>query len=317
MKHSLSITLLLLALFLLTQIVGISTIAHYIGLTTDSEGNKRIVHADTILGEQPQIENKSYSAIPIIITVLLGTALLLLLIKLRLGKVWKLWFFLAVWITLTITLEVFIAQAMAIALALVLALLKIYRPNVFIHNLTEIFIYTGIAIIILPFLNLLSASILLIIISLYDMIAVWKSRHMIALATFQTESNLFAGLYIPYGKGEKRRKATNSAGIAKGAVPEEKAGKKASGSAASNAILGGGDLAFPLVFSAAVLEHLVLLGAAVTAAFTHALLITAGAAIALFLLFLRGQKGKFYPAMPFISLGCFAGLAAIYLIRMI
>ena len=129
MKHSLSITLLLLALFLLTQIVGISTIAHYIGLTTDSEGNKRIVHADTILGEQPQIENKSYSAIPIIITVLLGTALLLLLIKLRLGKVWKLWFFLAVWITLTITLEVFIAQAMAIALALDLALLKIYRSE--------------------------------------------------------------------------------------------------------------------------------------------------------------------------------------------
>ena len=46
-------------------------------------------------------------------------------------------------------------------------------------------------------MNIFSASILLVLISLYDMYAVWKSRHMVAMAKFQSSSNLFAGISIP------------------------------------------------------------------------------------------------------------------------
>jgi presenilin-like A22 family membrane protease len=39
-----------------------------------------------------------------------------------------------------------------------------------------------------------------------------------------------------------------------------------------------------------------------------ALITVAGSTLALFLLFYYSQKGKFYPAMPFISAGSIAGL---------
>jgi len=45
------------------------------------------------------------------------------------------------------------------------------------------------------------------------------------------------------------------------------------------------------------------------------LIISVGATIALSLLFYFSEKGKFYPAMPFISMGCFAALLIAAAIR--
>ena len=47
-------------------------------------------------------------------------------------------------------------------------------------------------------LTLKQASILLVLISIYDMIAVWKSKHMITLAKFQLDTKSFAGLAMNY-----------------------------------------------------------------------------------------------------------------------
>ena len=41
---------------------------------------------------------------------------------------------------------------------------------------------------------------LLALISVYDVIAVFKSKHMVSMANFQTESKVFAGLAVPRGK---------------------------------------------------------------------------------------------------------------------
>jgi len=40
------------------------------------------------------------------------------------------------------------------------------------------------------------------------------------------------------------------------------------------------------------------------------------AALALFYLFYTADKKKFYPAMPYVSAGCFIALALIYLIQL-
>ena len=42
--------------------------------------------------------------------------------------------------------------------------------------------------------------------------------------------------------------------------------------------------------------------------------ITLGAGLGLLLLFLYSKKDTFYPAMPFISMGCFAGWGLILII---
>ncbi|GAG21233.1 unnamed protein product, partial [marine sediment metagenome] len=111
-----------------------------------------------------------------------------------------------------------------------------------------------------------SISILLVIIAIYDAIAVWKTKHMIKLAKFQSKLKVFAGLLIPYGK----RRA---------------------------AILGGGDIGFPLLFAAVALRTL---GA-------RALVIPVVVGVSLLLLLIYGDKNKFYPAMPYLGAGCFIG----------
>ena len=63
--------------------------------------------------------------------------------------------------------------------------------------------------------------------------SIWKTKHMIGLAKFQTEVKTFAGLLIPYGKG--------------------KAG-----------ILGGGDIGFTLMFSGVILKNFGFLEAIIT-----------------------------------------------------
>ena len=87
---------------------------------------------------------------------------------------------------------------MTLLIAALLAYFKVFRNQIFIHNLTEIFIYGGLEALLVPLFNVLAITISLLLFALYDMYAVWKSKHMIAMAKFQTEQKVFAGLYIPY-----------------------------------------------------------------------------------------------------------------------
>ena len=73
-----------------------------------------------------------------------------------------------------------------------------------------------------------------------------------------------------------------------------------------SAVLGGGDVAFPLLFSGVVMKT--------TGSYVFPLIITLTTAIALGLLLTYSEKGKFYPAMPFISAGCFVGYLVCMLI---
>ncbi len=315
MKHTLKVTFILILLFFVTQTVGLITVNKYINIETLADGTRNIIHADTIAGPQPEIpqEEKSYTFVIITILILLGTGLLFILIKFRMGKIWKMWFFFAIAMTLIISFNVYVTRWIAITIGIVLAIIRIFRPNIIIHNFTEIFVYTGITILLLPLLNLFSGIFLLVSISVYDMIAVWKSKHMIKLAKFQLESKSFAGLSINYHdkayaiNKSHFKKEGKKIGIKKGKIQQE--------SKPSTAILGGGDIAFPLLFSATVMEQLIITeGLPKLNSLLLSFFITAGAGVALSLLLFYSKKDKFYPAMPFISTGCLVGYAAILLV---
>jgi hypothetical protein len=74
-----------------------------------------------------------------------------------------------------------------------------------------------------------------------------------------------------------------------------------------SAILGGGDIAFPLLFAGSVMEELIISGFTREMAYFRTLLVPLFAGAALYLLFVKSEKGKFYPAMPFITVGCLIG----------
>ncbi|MBW2997869.1 hypothetical protein KY349_06020 [Candidatus Woesearchaeota archaeon] len=292
MKHSLTITLILVGIFFLSQIVGLSIINQYVAEKVVNETTGEVInvtYSELPLNlERPEVE-ESQSYLFILAAVLIGTALVLLLIKFRGFRLWKLWFFFAVSLCLTIAFAAFIQAFIALGLAVVVALLKIYRPSVIIHNVSEIFVYGGLAAIFVPIMNLFAIVLLLLLISVYDMIAVWKSKHMVKMAKFQTESKVFAGLSIPYKIPKKVKKP----------------GKGMKKEMIKSAILGGGDVGFPLLFAGVLMKSF---------GFLKVLVVPVVVTIGLFLLLYFAKKDRFYPAMPFITAACFVGYGVLLLI---
>ena len=300
MKHPINPTILILIFFVLSQITGLGLLAADITTVVDEvTGQTTVEYSETIGGPRPQTTGAGSFAF-LALGVGIGTALLLVLVKFRLHRFWKLWYFVAVWMAMAIAIGAITPVYVAVGAALLLAALKIFRSNMLIHNITEVLVYTGIAFLIVPIFDVFWVSVLLVVIAIYDAIAVWKSKHMISLAQFQTESKLFAGLQIPYSDQATTKTVTKK--------PTEK--KKR----VNTAILGGGDIAFPLLFSGAVLQWTVGLGYSSAQAFLLTLIITATTTISLAALFWAAKKDHFYPAMPPLAAGCFAGLAIVALI---
>ncbi len=304
MKHNIQVTAILVIAFLLIQFFGLFAISENTTVSVSPAGNVTVDYEDTVAGQRPDIQGW-VSLAYILFGVLVGTVLILLFVRLGQFRLWKVMYFIAIWLASAITMGVFIWATVAVVLAFILAVLELYRTNIFLHNLTELFIYPGIALLFVPLLDVQWAAALLLAISVYDMFAVWKSKHMVTLAKFQTKSRAFAGFVIPYGNIGGLR------GI-RSRIPHD-LGK---GGDVKTAILGGGDIAFPLLFAGVVMRWLIEANGLVKwTAMLQSSIISVFAAIALLLLFIKAGKDKFYPAMPFISAGCFAGLAVIWAVN--
>mgnify|MGYP001619741555 FL=1 len=84
------------------------------------------------------------------------------------------------------------------------------------------------------------------------------------------------------------------------------------------AILGGGDVIFPIITAGVVMNAGIMrlpLGLhSFIGNLYSALFVTLGATLGLGYLFIKSEKKKFYPAMPFITVGILIGLILSYLI---
>lgn len=266
MKHNIKVTIILIILFLLTQLVGL-------WVSTNYSGKEEIVLGITT----PKVEQPSTSFLPVFVLIILATVLGLILARFQLSTLWRFWFLFTIWLTLVISFNSFLGKYESIIIATIFSLLRVFKNNTVIHNFTEIFIYGAIATLFTPIFNITSIIILLLLISVYDFIAVRKTKHMIKLAKFEGSLKVFAGLLIPYKKGM--------------------------------AILGGGDIGFPLLFASVVMRTLNL---GLTDFRTY--IIPLFAAISLTLLFIYGDKKKYYPAMPYITAGSLVGYAIVALL---
>ena len=305
MKHNIQITLILIGMFLLTQLIGLAVVHAYTPQIQQVEINGTIqnITKNPIPYNLDTPETKPQeSLISIIVAFAIAIAFVFLLIKFKAKTFIRLWFFFVVTLVLGITLNALIfqfsfpyASLIALAIALPLAIYKIFKRNLIVHNATELLIYPGIAVVFIPLLNIWTIVILLILISLYDAWAVWHSGFMQKMANFQiNELKIFGGFFVPYlSKGQR----------AKIKAARQKASKKDKKIKVNLAILGGGDVVFPIITAGVVLRSIGLL---------PALIVIATATLSLGLLFLYSQKGKFYPAMPFITAGLLTGIIIAY-----
>ena len=256
MKYSLPTLIILISLFLFIQIIGLAVNSVYM--------TSRLPY-----GMQPLKMNGSAAPLFFIGAILAVSVLFLIMKKFKFERIMKAWFFLAFISCVAITLSAFINPFVAILIALLIGGIKFKNKSNYIHNFGEILVYGGAVALFAPALTFWTSVLLLGIISIYDYLAVFVTKHMVQLANIQKNLEIFSGLIVAY-KGEY-------------------------------ALLGGGDIAFTLIFATVVLKQF---------GVVPALFSIYGATTAIILLAIIGKRKKYYPAMPFITAGSLSGFLA-------
>ena len=294
MKHNVKITAILLIMFILTQFIGLYVVNYY------SAEDKTLPYG--LETPQPEQQSEFYIIFSqILLAFIIAVLLLFFLTKFKVEFLLKIWFFVVVMIALGISFNTFLPKfkyvsILALVLALIFAIFKIYKRNILVHNFTELLVYPGIAAVFVPILNVPTVIIFLVLISIYDAWAVWHSGIMQKMAKYQIDKlHIFSGFFIPYVSKKVRAKL-------KKLKKSERKNKKIK---VNVAILGGGDVIFPIITAGIMLAAIGL---------WSALLVILGATLGLSYLFFFAEKKKFYPAMPFISAGILVGIGLSYLI---
>ena len=307
MKHNLKISLIILGMFLITQLIGLFIINFYI-----QTGNSLPYGFD----KQNLGEKNSFSFLASLISsFVIAIFLVLILTRLKSVIFMRAWFFVVICLALGLTLNAVFSLIgipmpgiFALAIGVILGYFKVFKRNIILHNLTELLIYPGIAAVFASILNIFTLITLLILIAVYDVWAVWHSGVMQKMAKYQIESiGVLGGFMIPYASKKVKEKIKllrlkyKNMKIPNGVIKKQKI-------KVALAILGGGDVVFPIIAAGVFLK---------TFGIIPALCVTAGASLALLYLFTVAKKKKYYPAMPYLTTGIFAGMILGYVLSLI
>lgn len=292
-----------MSMFITTQLIGLFVISFY------NAPDKQLPY-----GMEPPEEIKTETSfISILFAFAIAISLFFLLTKIKAEKFIRIWFFVVTVIAISLTLNVVLfkfnliyTNFIALIFALPLAYIKIFKRDLLVHNITELIIYPGIAAVFVPILGILGIIILLFAISIYDIWAVWQSKFMQRMAKYQINKlKFFTGFFVPYAGKKQRAKIK----LIKQKYKTKKALEKHFKNAKIKinlAILGGGDIIFPIITAGIFYK--------VYALIWPALIITISATLGLLGLFILAKKGKYYPAMPFLTIAMYSGMLINWLV---
>ena len=264
----------LIAFFLTTQLLGL-----YLG--------SQLIQAVSIgeisppLGNPENIENSFILFGEIVIF----TAVILILIRFRKSVIRILEafvIFMASWLTFDILIPVWIWYlSVGFFLALILTTWKMYRPTILNQNVAAIISGAGVGALLGITLGTLPAVVFMIILSIYDFVSVFITKHMVHMAKALSERPTAFTVAAPHNF-----KHLTYVGI-------KKAKKKV-----HIFQLGVGDMVIPLMFTVSILNSFSLINAIAS---------MIGSTLALFtLIYLMSKKPQPMPALPFITFGTFA-----------
>ncbi len=204
-----------LALFLLSQAFGL-LIAHSL-----IEQN---VQAAPLVNDNP---NDPINALGLVAYILAFTGVLLLIIRFVKGantyRILKIFETFAVFFASGFLFSLYASEWISLALAVLLVTARwVWKENIWLRNLATFFAVTVSGALIGVSLGIVPVIIFVVLLAVYDLIAVFKTKHMITLAKAVTSKNLAFTFAIPTKQHQFE--------------------------------LGGGDLVVPLLFSTAALK---------------------------------------------------------------
>jgi len=161
------------------------------------------------------------------------------------------------------------------------------RPSIFSNNITIIFSISGVGALLGASLGVLPAMIFVLLVSIYDFISVFITKHMVFMAKAIVKQPTIFTVSVPSVFGLKKVKSKVRAKLVRARVFN----------------LGTGDIVLPLIFIVSLLTSF---------GFKYAMFSLIGVTIALVLLLnwrisSTDKKSRPLPAMPFLALGLFGG----------
>lgn len=174
-----------------------------------------------------------------LISFLVATAFFLILLKTKHGgTLFKILFILAVFAGSQVVLRIWFPPGLAIMLALILTASRFIFPVVIVHNFAIITAITGIAVNLGINIDPSAAILILIVIAIYDFIAVYITGHMVKMFKSTVALGTIFAMIVPLSIRSmlKPLSQVNSPGVESNNPQKQ------------FVYLGGGDLAFPLIF---------------------------------------------------------------------
>ena len=183
---------------------------------------------------------------PMLIALLIATVFMLLFIKYLKGPTSsKLFFALILFVGINIVFSAFLPSLIALILTGFIIAARFMKPNVFIHNIAFFIALAGVGARLGTLLPVLAIIVLLILLSIYDFIAVFKTKHMVTMFKGMLKNGIPMGIIIT----DDPMHMTHDVG--KVSATKLRQTKKSS----DFIMLGGGDLAFPALFAVAALAQ--------------------------------------------------------------
>jgi len=251
-------------LFFLTVLLGI----------TGSIKRKELLKANNI--SISHISVKSFVIQFCVITLFIFLIIKFLKKKNHKKALFKSFFIFAIFTGGVLMLDVWFSDIISLFLMFVLIFLWDKKKSVFLHNLCVVLGIAGTIGIAGLSITPQAVVALLVLFSIYDFIAVYKTKHMIKMAKSMIESGAILGFIIPHKLSYFNRKTDN---INKGWT----------------FILGGGDIAFPLLLICSLVPYSVF----------DSIIVSFFSLIGLslsFWIFLKQKERKAIPALPPIAL---------------
>lgn len=230
---------------------------------------------------------------------LIATSLMLILMKYFKGKLFfSSAFAFLVFIGSEAVFSIFVPPYWSIALAVAVVAARFLWPSVLTQNIAIILAVAGVGAQLGILLTVPAIIILLIVLSVYDVWAVFKSKHMIKMFKGMMQRGAAMALVIPESLKHITKPMQSVQTEKLKAVPTKRF-----------MMLGTGDLAFPLVFAVAALEYSLLSAIGV--------ILGALAGILVIHILIIQKKFTALPALPPIAAGSIAGFIFVQLLNFI
>lgn len=224
------------------------------------------------------------SVLDFLLSFFLATIIILILLRLFKRSViaFEIIFAFTVFVGSLIVFETFFDELVAFLLAILVAAVRFLIPRVWIQNAVIIISVAGISAWLGLSFSLLAILVILLILSIYDVIAVYKTKHMVSMFRDLMEKGVYFSTIVPERTEQLSHNLTE--------VQPEK----------GFLFLGTGDTAIPLMFAVSALPFKLI----------SSLAIMIGALLGIFamhLLFISQKERRPMPALPPIALGSIIG----------